>query len=395
MEITKSYRISSIDLLRGLVMVIMALDHVRDYFHADAYLFDPLDPEKTYPALFFTRWITHFCAPVFVFLAGTSAYLVGQRKSRSELSRFLWTRGLWLVILEVTVVVFGWTFNPAFPSLFLQVIWAIGISMILLSLVVWLPFRAILALGISIVLFHNLLDPIHFESPLGLQLLWALVHDPTFLPFADGRLFVAIPYPVLPWLGIMILGYAFGRLYQSGTDPKMRKSWLSRLGWGAIIGFLVLRGMNIYGDPLPWETRDSFTFTLLSFLDVTKYPPSLLFTLMTLGPALLLLRMTEGTKVPTERQLVTFGRVPLFFYVLHIYLAHFLAMIAAELAGYGWKSMILDGWVNFAPGLEGFGYSLWVVYAVWILVILISYPLCRWYMGFKLKNKDLWWISYV
>jgi uncharacterized membrane protein len=283
-------RVLSIDLLRGLVMIIMALDHIRDYFHADAFNFDPLDLEKTTPVLFFTRWITHFCAPVFMFLAGTSAFLVGERKGRKSLARFLLTRGLFLVVMEMTVFNFGWFFNPHFPSFDFIVIWALGMCMITLAGLIYLPKKLILAIGIIIVLGHNLLDGVNIPGE-GLKAFgWALLHRPGLFFFGGKGFFVG--YPLLPWLGIMVLGYSLGSLYGSGFDAARRKKWLLYLGSGTILLFIVLRYSNEYGDANLWSRQSSALFSVLSFIDTVKYPPSLLYTCMTLGPALIFLAFT-------------------------------------------------------------------------------------------------------
>jgi uncharacterized membrane protein len=390
---TKTYRITSIDLLRGTVMIIMALDHVRDYFHADAFGYDPLDLEKTSPLLFFTRWITHFCAPVFVFLAGTSAFLSGQRKTKKELSLFLMTRGLWLVLLELTVVNFGWLFNIQLPTLPLTVIWALGISMIALSLLIHLPKTYILAIAIILVAGHNLLDPITVSEPGPKKFLWSLLHEPGIFVMAGKNIFVG--YPIIPWIGLMALGYCFGQLYTTRYDAPKRKRLLLIFGASAVVLFVVLRLSNIYGDRALWTPQSTPLYTLLSFIRTSKYPPSLLYMLMTIGPALLFLAFTERTDNRVTQTVSIYGRVPFFYYLLHVYMIHVLAMVAAEISTHDWSDMIISFWVNDDPQLRGYGFGLGVVYAVWIFIVVALYPLCRWYDKYKMNNRHKRWLSYL
>ena len=374
-------------------MIIMALDHVRDYFHADALIYDPTDLSQTSPILFFTRWITHYCAPLFVFLAGTSAFLVGQRKTKKQLSIFLLTRGLWLMFLEITVVNFGWLFNPEFPSIFLVVIWTLGLSMVVLSAAIHLPQKLIPVLGILIVAGHNLLDNVHVPGTDLKAFLWAELHEQR--RFFVGERIVATGYPVLPWIGVMLLGYYFGNLFTEKFPPSRRKKWLLGLGAGTIAAFILIRLTNFYGDPHPWVVQNSFTYSILSFLNTTKYPPSLLYILMTLGPAFIFLAYTERTSNSLSRAVIHIGRVPMFYYLIHIYLIHLLAMGAAEISGFNWDVFILKTWPWLEPQLKGYGFSLGVTYLVWIGVVLMLYPLCRWYDGYKQKNKDKKWLSYL
>jgi uncharacterized membrane protein len=386
-------RVSSIDLLRGTVMIIMALDHVRDYFHADAFQYDPLDLEKASPLLFFTRWITHFCAPVFVFLAGTSAYLSGQKKTKKELSLFLITRGIWLIILELTIINFGWLFNWRLPTLPLIVIWALGVSMIALSIFIHLPKRAILAIGIILVGGHNLLDPITVTEPGTTKFLWSILHEPGVYQVAGKNIFVG--YPIIPWIGLMALGYCFGQLYSFQFDAKKRKRLLMLIGISAILLFVILRFTNVYGDASSWSQQSSPLRTVLSFIRTTKYPPSLLYMLMTIGPALLFLAFSERPLGKIGQVISVFGRVPLFYYILHIYLIHLLALLAAEVAYTDWTDMIVSFWVNFEPQLQGYGFELWLTYVIWIAIVVGLYPLCRWYDRYKTNNRDKKWLSYL
>ena len=383
-------RINSIDLLRGWIMVIMALDHVRDYFHADSLRFEPTDLEHTNVLLFFTRWITHFCAPAFVLLTGTSAFLSGQRKSKKEQSLFLIKRGLWLLLVEITIINFAWSFNINLPFIGLGVIWAIGISMIALAVFIHLPIKWIAATGLTLVAAHNLLDSLHFNN-----FLWAAVHEPAIFRLNAAHL-IRVSYPVMPWVGLMALGYCLGTVYASKFDEKRRKKILVLGGLLAIVLFILLRFINQYGDMQHWSIQKSAAFTFLSFLNTTKYPPSLLYLLMTIGPILIFLAFMEKKKNNRlEKALIHFGRVPMFYYILHIYLLHLLAMVAAQLSGYGWQSMILirRTWVD--PQLKGYGFSLLATYGVWILVVLLLYPLCKRYDGYKTTHKEKWWLSYL
>ncbi len=392
----KSTRIESIDILRGLVMVIMALDHARDYAHIGYMFTDPTNLETTTPILFFTRWITHFCAPVFVFLAGTSAFLYGHKKaSKNQLAKFLFTRGLWLVLIELTIVNFSWTFDIGLSVHIFQVIWAIGICMMILAALIYLPKKFLLALGLLIVFGHNLLDGITKEGTEPLSLLWYYVHQFNFQVINEGQGMLAIAYPFLPWLGIMILGYCFGHFYTKGFNTSLRKKWLLRLGFTAIILFVGLRFLNAYGDLVPWSYQDTTTKTIISFFNTTKYPPSLLYTLMTLGPSLLFLYAIESVKNKVTDLLMVFGRVPFFYYILHLYLIHLIGMIGLSIQGYDWKELILTP-ARFMSGyLVDKGFSLWVSYLVWALVIIMLYPLCKRYMQYKANNRDKWWLSYL
>jgi uncharacterized membrane protein len=390
---TASARVQSIDLLRGLVMIIMALDHVRDYFHADAFLYDPTDLSKTNVFLFFTRWITHFCAPTFMFLSGTSAYLVGVRKGKKYLSRFLFTRGLWLIFLEFAVFSFAWSFNIHYPIFLVGVIWALGVSMIALSTLIYLPFQWIIAAGLIMVLGHNLLDNTHVPGDGMGSFAWSVFHESHFFTYGDHQFMVG--YPIIPWIGVMALGYSLGKVYTANYDEIKRKKFLIRLGAGAIALFIALRATNIYGDPSPWSTQSTAVFTFLSFIKVSKYPPSLLYLLMTLGPAMLFLAFTEKTKSWLSAQLRIIGRVPMFYYIIHLYLIHLGAMIATYFSGLVWRNMILTTWVSFEPKLKGYGFSLGIVYAVWFILMLILYFLCRWYDRYKRDHAQQWWLSYL
>jgi uncharacterized membrane protein len=384
-------RLDSIDVLRGLIMVIMALDHVRDFFSSATVM--PTDLTQTTPALFFTRWITHFCAPVFVFLAGTSAFLYGARgRSKAELSRFLWTRGLWLVVLEFTLVNWGWQFDLTYPRAALQVIWALGSSMIIMAGLVRLPIRWMIGLGLALIAGHHLFDSTHFAPGDWRSLPWALLHDcPRNFEFGH-RINVFVLYPIIPWVGVMAAGYGFGQIYLLPSAERQR--WISRLGAGLVVGFVALRLLNIYGDPAPWSAQKTALFTFMSFLNCTKYPPSLLYLLMTLGPALCLLSLLDRWPGWRPNWLLTFGRVPLFYYLLHLYLIHLSAGIAALLFG-----RMADGWWIFGHHFalhrpENYGFSLWGVYLAWIIIVALLYWPCRWYAGVKQRNRSPW-LSYL
>ena len=388
-------RIESIDLLRGIVIIIMALDHVRDYFHADQFFYDPTDMAKTNAPLFFTRWITHFCAPVFVFLAGTSAFLVGERKTKKELSSFLLKRGLWLMLLETVVINFAWSFNPSYPFFRLQVIWVLGLAMVILSVLIYLPPKIILVFGLLVVFGHNLLDSIHATGNSVKDFLWGVLHERKRFTF--GGKMIATGYPIISWLGIMALGYCFGSLYKKGLDATLRKKYLLLIGSTAIALFMLLRGINMYGDKTPWSVQSSLLLTICSFLNVTKYPPSLMYVLMTLGPALIVLALLEKPLNRLESMIIRIGRVPLFFYILHLFLIHLLAVVAVVLSGRPWTDMISITNINAkdSPWLKGYGFSLAGTYLVWIIVVLLLYPSCKWYDQYKTSHKQKWWLSYI
>ena len=374
-------------------MIIMALDHVRMYFGYGTWYADPTDLSATTPLLFFTRWITHFCAPVFVFLTGTSAYLYGRNKSKAQLAFFLFTRGLWLVLAELILINFAWTFDTTFSFRILQIIWAIGISLILLSVLVFLPVKVILGIGVLLVFGHNLLDPIRVDGTSTSDLIWYALHQPNTLFW--GNSLVSMVYPVLPWLGLMALGYAFGKLYAKEYSTSRRRWWLLGIGLGAMLLFFALRRFNLYGEPRPWSPQNTLIFTILSFLNTTKYPPSLHFLLMTLGPALLLLALSEGIRAGIATPILVFGHVPFFFYVLHLYLIHALAMLALILTGRDWREYILSASALGSGALSTFGFNLITVYLVWIVVLVLLYPLCRWYQNYKATNPAKWWLSYL
>jgi uncharacterized membrane protein len=388
---TARVRIESVDLLRGIIIVIMALDHVHDFFGAlDA---SPTDLATTTPSLFFTRWITHFCAPVFFMLTGTGACLALQRMSKSELSRFLLTRGLWLLFLEVVVMRFALQFNLDYRVTMITVLWALGWSMIVLAGLIHLPNWAILAFGVVLVAGHNLLDGIPPTAFGSLAPLWSVLHAPGFLLNTPGHI-VFVAYPLIPWLGVTALGYMLGQTY--GWSDNSRRALLLWLGIGLSLGFVLLRLLNVYGDPVPWSAQKSPSWTPLSFPNLLKYPPSLLFLLMTLGPALLLLRAFDGGVPRLLCPVWTIGKVPLFFYVLHFYLIHLLAVAACYLRFGNVSGMFQSPDLGHFPftAPPGWDIGLPTIYLLWVCVVLALYPLCRWYAGVKQRRKD-WWLSYL
>jgi uncharacterized membrane protein len=364
-------------------MVIMVLDHVRDYF--TEVRFDPTDVTRTNLALFATRWITHFCAPVFIFLAGASGWIAGTRRTRGQLARFLLSRGLWLILLEVTVISLGWYFNFQWAmGARAQVIWAIGASMVVLAGLVYLPRAAVAAFGLALVLGHNLLDGIAPETLGVFAPLWHALHVPGPLSIVP----VFVTYPLVPWVGVMALGYAAGpAVFSQDPGAPRRLAWAGAL---MVLGCVVLRTLNGYGDPSPRLDDESPTILAMSFLNVTKYPPSLLYLLVTLGPALVALALLRRARGPVADVVVTFGRVPFLFYVAHLYLVHALAVGAGVAQGYPDSAM--RTLYRFLP--EGYGFGLPVVYLVWLSVVAALYPVCRRYSTHKARSRA-WWLSYL
>jgi uncharacterized membrane protein len=370
-------RLESVDLLRGLVMVLMALDHTRDFFsHAG---FSPTDLARTTPALFLTRWLTHFCAPVFVLLAGTGAFLSTARgRTIRKLSRFLFTRGIWLVFLELTYVNwFGWGFRVNLRAYGVQVIWALGCSMIALAGLVWLPRRAIAAFGLALIALHNAFDFVKPESLGRFANAWHVLHVPGALNMPSTfRFFVG--YPLIPWMGVMAVGYAFGPVLLRAAPQRRKFLLLSGAALTAL--FIAIRAANVYGDPNAWAPQKNLLFSVFSFLNCQKYPPSLCYLLMTLGPALLALEAFDhGTPKPFKF-LLAFGRVPLFFYLLHLPLVHGLALAANAIAA------------NPSPAAPGFGLA--AVYLFWISIVALLFPVCRWLAEFKRTHRGAW-LSYL
>lgn len=385
-------------MLRGVVMVLMTLDHTRMFF-SNARI-DPLDLDRTTVALFLTRWVTHFCAPVFVFLAGTGAFLSSRRgRTKGQLSWFLLSRGLWLVVLEVTVIRwFGWGFmgtvqawgtgqlGLGLTNVGVAVIWAIGCSMVVLSGLVWLPVWVVTLVGLSMIGLHNLSDTIAPEAFGGLGWLWRVLHAGGSFPYLPGHT-LGVAYPLVPWIGVMAAGYGFARVL--GWESQRRRRWLTGLGVGLVLLFLALRVTNLYGDPNPWRLRESATFSVFACLHCHKYPPSLAFLLMTLGPALLVLRALDRGTPGWLKPALVFGRVPLFFYLLHLPLISVLSALSKQvLLGPQEQFRALGG--NWG----GYGFDLPIVFAAWIIVVVLSYPVCRWFAGVKQRRRDAW-LSYL
>jgi len=387
-------RITSIDFLRGAIMIVMALDHVRDYLFFGSFYFDPLNLDKTTGAIFFTRWITHFCAPIFLLLTGTSAYLVGQRKTKKELSGFLLKRGIWLILLEMIVTNFGWNFNITFPMVFFITLWALGLGMILLAGLIYLPPKWILAISVIMIAGHNLLDGFHVQGNTLPAFGWALIHDQRFFTWHGEQLLVG--YPLIPFIAITPLGYCLGQLYKSSFDAEKRKKILLRLGASALVLFVVLRYSNLYGDPVKWSQQKNAFFTFLSFININKYPPSLLYVLVTIGAACLFLAFTERLRNGVVKVVSVYGRVPMFYYLIHIYVIHLIAIFASAFTpGQDWHIWLLKQPVWFTTDLKGYGFSLPVAYLVWIAVVVALYPLCKRYDAYKQGHKEKWWLSYL
>ncbi|WP_440222680.1 DUF1624 domain-containing protein [Dokdonella sp. MW10] len=376
-----SPRLDAIDALRGLVIVLMVLDHVRDFFHADAFRFDPTDLDKTTPALFLTRWITHLCAPTFVFLAGVSIHL--QRAAvRPGLSRHLATRGLWLIALELTVISFG--FNFAMPFVMLQVIWAIGIGMLAMAVLVHVPVRVVLGLGLAIVALQGLVPAPPADMPTWARFAWSLLMRPGGIPGTPGL----IAYPALTWFGILCLGYGLGGVFLH--SPAARRRALLVLAAAALASFAVLRATTAFGDPSPWVPRADVVGSALAFIDVSKYPPSLLYVLLTLGVAMLLLVALEHLRGPLLRVLLAFGRTPLFTYLLHIYVAHGLAVLVAWATGTP-PSVLVNLLVDPSRAVAaGWGYELGVTYLATFVVLALLAPLAFWFADVKRRRRDAW-----
>jgi uncharacterized membrane protein len=369
-------------------MILMALDHTRAFLSVAR--FPPLDLVDTTPALFLTRWVTHFCAPVFFLLAGLGAYLsLARGRTVTEISRFLLTRGLWLVLLELTVISVGWYFTFRVVPWTAGVIWALGWSMVLMAALVWLPLPAIAILGLALIGLHNTTDAIPAETFGALAWLWRVLHISA--PYAETL--IRIDYTIIPWVGVMAVGYSLCPLVRQ--PPARRRRALVILGVLSVAAFLVLRFANGYGDPQPWSSHSSRTNTVLAFLRVHKYPPSLDFLLMTLGPALIALGSFERARGRLATLLVTFGRVPLFFYVLHIYLAHALAVATAYVQG-GTAAFLLsnEGVTPTTTYPDWYGFGLAGVYLAWLVIVAALYPVCRAFAAVKARRRD-WWLSYL
>jgi len=398
-------RIQSIDFLRGVVMILMLLDHTRDFVHSSALQSDPTDLSRGDATLFFTRWITHYCAPTFVFLSGVSIYLQREAgKSTGDLARFLFTRGIWLIVLEFTLVRFGFAFNFDYSFFGVgQVIWVIGVSMVIMAGLIYLPVRLVGAIGLAMILFHNLLDGIQVPPNIAFagqpppdisQMAWIILHQPGVIPLFGGVSSAFVAYPLIPWIGVMALGYAVGTIYL--WDTTSRRKWFLAVGIATTVLFFAIRATNVYGDPALWKIQDTPVFTLLSILNTTKYPPSLLFLMMTLGPAMIVLALTDRIdgKAVWQRISITFGRVPMFYYLLQFPLAHAMGIVLSLAAGKDIAYLFMNFPGNSEAAPPGYGFSLWVVYAAWIAGSIILYPLCLWWSKLKQRNKH-WALSYL
>jgi uncharacterized membrane protein len=383
-------RIDSIDILRGIIMIIMALDHVRDYFHIDAVTGNPTDMATTTAFLFFTRWITHYCAPNFVFLAGTAAFLTGQKKTKKELSVFLFKRGLFLILVDLIIFNLLLTFDPFYHTIGLAVIGVTGFSMVLLAVLVFLPLRTLFVIGLVLVAGHNYLDRFNAADIMHGNLLYGFLHQQHITPLTNGHM-IFIFYPWLPWPGVMILGYCMGSWFAKTVDAEQRKKYLLRTGIITTLAFLIIRYINVYGDLAPWAMQKNATYTVLSFFNTTKYPPSLLYLCMTIGPGLIVLAFLENAKAAWTKIVVIYGRVPMFYYLLHFFLIHFLCAVIFFANGHSFAEAD-TGEMWFRP--ENFGYPLWAVYLIWISVVAFFYPLCKWYSKYK-ATHDYWWLSYL
>lgn len=378
-------RIEAIDVLRGLAILLMALDHTRDFLTPGS--FDPRNFDQ--PALFMTRWITHICAPIFIFLSGLSLFLWQRRHTRNEAAIYILQRGIWLIVLEFTLVRVSWTFDLIPGYLFMQVIWVIGISMIILSALIFLSLRAIGIFSLLLIAGHNLLDVVHPDSFGHFEWVWRILHAPGFLyPWEGATLFVL--YPVIPWMAVMALGYVMGSLFVQ--ENTLRKEWWFALGGMSLVAFMILRTINLYGDPVSWSVQDDFLQTAFSFINCEKYPPSLLYLLMTLGISWILLAFLEDKDNLLTRILKKFGSVPLFLYLIHIPAIHVIALIMAYLSG------AETDWLFYDPVFskpEDYGVNLVVVYIVWVGLITALYLPCHWFEGLKARWKKEWWVRYL
>lgn len=389
-------RIPSIDIARGLVMIIMALDHTRDFLHLWSGTHTPTDLAVTTPVFFFTRWVTHFCAPSFVFLSGVSAALFLKASQDLRAARcWLLRRGVILIVLEFTIINFALSFDPQFRLLIFEVIATIGAGFILLSQLSRLPSKILLALALLIVFGHDWLPPSPPMAPNQTSIfLMPLLRSLFFSPGGfqvTSHLLIVIAYPILPWLGIMLSGFAAGRLFEKPV--RERKRLFLRLGLSALGLFIVLRALNVYGDPIEWSVQKNSIFTLLSFLNVNKYPPSLLFSLMTVAGLLLMLAAAEQRDNRITRVLMVYGRAPLFYFIVHLCLIHGILLIVVLLQGYPFHDLQFGPFQFGRPAVGG-GLPLWAVYAIWIAVVIVMYPLCRWYGRYKAAHPEKKWLRY-
>lgn len=384
-------RLTSIDFTRGIVIVIMALDHIRDLLHTGGVTGDPLDLNTTTPGLFMTRFITHFCAPVFVFLAGTSAYLMTrQQNNLLKTQNFLFSRGIWLIFLEIVVVGFGIWWDLKFRTILFQVIFAIGMGFVILSGLIRIQSTVLGVIGLFIVFFHNALPNLEFPNNAFADFVWKLLFHRGFFKLGSEHALI-VGYAVVPWLGIMLFGFGFGKVFE--LEVTKRKQVLLFSGFFALLVFVVLRYFNLYGDPSPWSPKSTFVFSTLSFINVSKYPPSLLYAALTLGIMFFILFLVEGKNNRMTRFFVIYGRVPMFFYLLHWYIVHISMFVMILLQGVTFEQMPF-GLMNFGRPAEGVGLDLPYVYLYWASLILFMYPLCKWYGNYKAGNKQKKWLAY-
>jgi len=387
-------RIQSIDMLRGIVMLIMALDHVRDFLHVTASTDSPTNLDTTTPQLFFTRWITHFCAPAFVFLSGTSAFLAGQKKSKKELSSFLITRGLWLVFVENIVITLAITFNPLYNLLIWQVIWAIGWSMVILGILAHTSIKLITVAGVIIVFGHDLFDYVQLPQAGTGHILMSIFFRAffTILPVDQSHAILDL-YAIIPWAGVMLVGYSFGQFFSPKYNEVKRRKIILTVGFAVTIFFILIRFINAYGDPTHWSTQKNTLYTFLSFLNCSKYPPSLCYLSMTVGPALIFLSLIESVRNRFTNVVSMYGRAPFFYYVVHFYLIHAICVIFFYLTGHTSKD-IVDVNTPFLFRPQHFGFNLWIVYIIWLFVIVVLYKPCKWFDQYR-RNHRQWWLSYL
>jgi uncharacterized membrane protein len=385
-------RIDSIDFTRGMIMIIMALDHVRDMMHVSAIGQSPTNLAVTTPALFFTRWITYLCAPTFVFLAGTSAYLLFRNQNDAiETRRFLFTRGIWLIILEFTLVNFGLYFDLGLHNFIFEVIATIGFGFIITGLLIKLKPGTLAWMGLAIIATHNLFPLIPFGEDSIMRTILSPLFNPGGFVVTSGLVFI-MAYPPIPWLGIMLVGFGAGRLFE--LPEETRKELFRKIGVGCLMLFVVIRFLNVYGDSFPWAKQKGMMLTFLSFMNVTKYPPSLLFCLITLGIMFFILSWAEGADKSLLKLPVLFGKVPMFYFLTHFYLIHISLLILLAFQGFGWNDWsFATGTFGRPQGVES-GVSLGAVYAIWIAVVASLYLPCRWYGRLKAENKH-WWLKYL
>lgn len=387
-------RVFSIDFTRGLVMIIMPLDHIRDMMHINSIVQAPTDLATTTPLLFFTRWITYLCAPIFVFLAGTSAYISLRNKNNAKQGKkFLVARGLWLILLEFTIVNFGLFFDAGFHTLIFEVIATIGFGFIILSFLLKLKPKTIAVIGLIIIFGHNLLSLIPLADGSLTKTILDLSFNLAAFPVSQHTTFV-MAYPPIPWLGIILIGFASGKLFE--LPESKRTSLFLKIGFGALLLFVALRFINIYGDPSLWSVQKNDMFTFLSFMNITKYPPSLLFCLITLGIMFLIFSFSEKVKGWFMKATSVYGKVPFFYFLVHFYLVHIALLALLLFQGFHWHQLdFASGTFGRPKGVQS-GVSLGIVYLIWVSVVVILYKPCLWYGRYKSQNKNRnWWLRYI